>query len=130
MNNQHQKPRILIVDDIVVNLKLLRQILRDDYLISFASSGPKALEIIAMQQPDLILLDIMMPEMDGFEVCQRIKANPVTSEIPIIFITANEDVVDSLKDFDQTGIDYILKPVEAAIVLEKIQRFLGLSAKE
>ncbi len=124
MNSELKQPRILIVDDIVVNLKLLRQILRNDYQVSFAINGVKALEVMALQKPDLILLDIMMPEMDGFEVCQRVKSNPETTDIPIIFITANEEMVDAVKACKYGGVDYIIKPVNALGLLEKLRLYL------
>ncbi|MBF0181091.1 MAG: response regulator [Magnetococcales bacterium] len=122
---EENKPRILIVDDIVVNLKLLRQILRDDFLISFAPGGRKALEVVALQKPDLILLDIMMPDMDGIEVCRYLRENPETAAIPVIFVSANEEAMAEIADCAGERVDCIVKPVDAGVLLTKIRRFLG-----
>ncbi|MBF0296179.1 MAG: response regulator [Magnetococcales bacterium] len=123
---EENKPRILIVDDIVVNLKLLRQILRDDFLISFAPGGVRALEVVALQKPDLILLDIMMPDMDGISVCRHLRENPETAAIPVIFISANEEAMADIAACGGGGpVDCIVKPVNAGVLLTKIKQFLG-----
>ncbi len=117
-----KKPKILIVDDTAENINVLIRVFeRTDYQISFAPNGKKALELISMEMPDLILLDIMMPEMDGFEVCKTIKANPETREIPIIFITAKDDTEDIIKGFSMGAVDYIVKPFRAEEVCTRVQ---------
>jgi len=105
--------KILIVDDIPHNLNLLSQNLESQgYRVVAAPSGVVALQIVERTQPDLILLDIIMPEIDGFETCRKLKANPATAEIPVIFITAKDkDEIDSLVEgFLVGGVDYITKP--------------------
>ena len=89
------KPTMLVVDDTPDNLSLMRELLRKDYQVQLANGGERALKLAAMQpQPDLILLDIMMPLMDGYEVCRRLKADPATRDIPVVFLTAKADVED------------------------------------
>ena len=88
------KKKILLVDDEPNNLQLLRQILRSSYQLIFAHNGQSALAAVAAHHPDLILLDVMMPDLDGYEVCRRLKADPLTHDIPVIFVTAMGDVDD------------------------------------
>ena len=120
------KKKILIVDDEPNNLHVLRQILKEYYLLSFAPNGEKALEIVAKHEPDLILLDIMMPGMSGYEVCERLKANPATANIPVIFVTAMSEVEDEAKGFAVGAIDYIQKPISGPIVLCRVKTHLSL----
>lgn len=119
-------PRILIVDDEPVNLRVLRQILQEKYKLSFARSGNDALQLIQNEHPDLILLDIMMPEMTGLEVCQQLKETPSTSHIPIIFVTALQDSVDEAHGFEIGAVDYIVKPVVPSVVLARVKTHLSL----
>lgn len=119
------RSKILIVDDETANLKLMRQVLRGEYDLIFSKEGPAALEL-ALQQPDLILLDIMMPEMNGFEVCRRLKSEASTREIPIIFITAKGDLQDELEGFALGAVDYITKPISPPIVKARVQTHLLL----
>lgn len=106
-----KKASILIVDDNPQNLQLMGSMIYDkSYNVSISSSGENALESISQQSPDLILLDIQMPEMDGFEVCKLLKSNPKTKEIPIIFLTAVTDSEKILHSFELGGVDYITKP--------------------
>ena len=122
-----QNAKILLVDDEPNNLKVLRQIFKNDYRLSVATSGAKALELINSGTiPDLILLDIMMPEMDGYEVCRILKSNPETSHIPVIFITAMDQEKDEQKGFDMGAVDYITKPVSSAIALARVKTHLSL----
>lgn len=121
-----KKHKILIVDDEPNNLKILRQILRDHYQLIFALSGTKALESVTTHQPDMVLLDIMMPDMNGYEVCEKLKANPATQEIPVIFISAMNEEKDESRGFDVGAVDYIQKPVSAPIVLRRVQMHLSL----
>ncbi len=118
------KKKLLLVDDTVPNLKLLGNMLQDIYSLSFATSGAEALKILEKSRPDLILLDIMMPGMDGFEVCKRIKSNPVLAPIPILFITAKADKQSVIKSYELGGQGYILKPFEKEEVTERIAKVL------
>ena len=120
------RKKILIVDDEPNNLQVLRQILKDRYQLLFAPNGEKALEAAAKHRPDLVLLDIMMPDMTGYEVCERLKAEATTRDVPVIFVTAMGEVEDEAKGFDVGAVDYILKPVSAPIVLRRVQTHLSL----
>lgn len=118
--------KIMIVDDEPNNLRVLQQILKDHYQLIFANNGEKALEGIKNHQPDLVLLDIMMPYMDGYEVCEKLKINSLTKDIPVIFITAMGEVEDEARGFDVGAVDYIHKPVSAPTVLRRVQTHLSL----
>lgn len=107
---ESKKDVILVVDDQPNNLKVISSVLGDSYSLSFANNGPNALKILENLQPDLILLDVMMPGMDGYEVCQRIKSTEKTKELPVIFLTAKNDIEDILKAFRAGAVDYITKP--------------------
>jgi putative two-component system response regulator len=123
----NKKATILIVDDSPDSITLLSSLLRDLYQVKVSTSGVKALEIAdSGQPPDLILLDIMMPEMDGYEACGRLKANPKTADIPVIFLTAKTDTVDEAKGFELGAVDYITKPVSPPIVMARIATHLHL----
>lgn len=106
-----EKPLVLIVDDTESNIDLLVDVLGDDYELSVAMNGQEALDAVSDNLPDLILLDVMMPGMDGYEVCRRIKAERAWTKIPVIFITAMTDVRDETMGFEVGAIDYIMKPV-------------------
>ncbi|CAN4266285.1 RsbU Serine phosphatase RsbU, regulator of sigma subunit [Methylophilaceae bacterium] len=115
------KPSILVVDDTPANLTLMTGLLQDDYQVRAATSGEKALKIACSENPpDLILLDIMMPEMDGHEVCRRLKADEKTKDIPIIFLTAMSEAEDEEKGLKLGAVDYITKPVSPPIALARI----------
>ncbi|MDC0602017.1 response regulator [Aliiglaciecola sp.] len=118
--------RVLIVDDEPNNLQLLRQVLKDKYNISFASNGLEALEAAPRIKPDLILLDVMMPELDGYQTCIKLKADPRTENIPVIFVTAKSQVFDETKGFDVGAVDYITKPISGAIVQARVATHLAL----
>ncbi len=119
--------KILLVDDIPANLNVMVETLKNEgYNLSFATSGEIALSTVPKFQPDLILLDIMMPGIDGFETCQRLKENKDTSEIPIIFITAKADTEDIIKGFAFGGVDYITKPFKQEEVLARVRTHLTL----
>lgn len=118
---------ILVVDDSSDNLRLLSALLtRHGFEVRKATSGPRAIAAIHADAPDLILLDIKMPEMQGYEVCQRLKSDPTTCSIPIIFISALDDVVDKVKAFGMGGVDYITKPFEEAEVIARIENQLQI----
>lgn len=120
------QPRILIVDDEPANLKVMKQVLQDHYRLSFARSGQDALKLMENDGFDLVLLDIMMPGMTGFDVCERLKANPDTAAIPVIFVTALRDSIDEEKGFDIGGVDYIIKPIVPAIVRARVKTHLSM----
>jgi putative two-component system response regulator len=117
---------ILIVDDEPANIEILGGILRPSYKIFAARGGEQAINIARSRQPRLILLDIIMPDMDGYEVIRRLKKDPETSHIPVIFITAMEDVANETKGFEYEAVDYITKPVIPAIVLARVKTHLKL----
>ena len=117
--------RILIVDDTQRNIQVLGTILREGgYQLNVAQDGQQALDSVARAKPDLILLDIMMPVMDGFETCKRLKEDPETSEIPIIFLTAKVEAEDLVKGFDLGAVDYITKPFNAAELFVRVDSHL------
>jgi sigma-B regulation protein RsbU (phosphoserine phosphatase) len=118
--------KVLIVDDTEENIDLLLEILGEDFDISVAMDGEQALEIVEEDLPDLVLLDIMMPGMDGYEVCQRIKANEKTCDIPIIFLTAMVEVDDETKGLEMGAVDYITKPISPPIVLARVKTQLQI----
>ncbi len=121
-----KRKSILIVDDEPNNLHVLRQILKDDYQLTFAKSGEEALQRAEKQRPNLILLDIMMPDMDGYEVCRRLKTNPLLKKTPVIFISAMNEVEDEALGFEVGAVDYLTKPVSRAIVKARIKTHLSL----
>jgi putative two-component system response regulator len=129
MLDRSDQPLVLVVDDTPENLELMSELLLGSYRVKVASNGAKALRIAAgAPQPDLILLDIMMPEMDGYEVCQRLKADPATAQIPVIFLTAKTEQADEQHGFDLGAVDYITKPISPPIVLARVQAQLQLKA--
>ena len=122
-----RKAKILIVDDNPTNLQILMQVLEAaDYSVLAATGGARALQVAAQGVPDLVLLDVMMPEMDGYEVCRRLKQNPKTQAIPVIFITANDQTEGMLAGFDAGGVDYIAKPFRQEEVRARVQAQLEL----
>lgn len=122
-----EKPTILVVDDTPDNLTLMSGLLKDMYRVKVSNRGVKALEIAStVPQPDLILLDIMMPEMDGYEVCRQLKANPDTESIPVIFLTAKNETEDEAHGLQLGAADYLTKPVNPAILLARVKNHLQL----
>ncbi len=120
--NDVQKPMILIVDDTPKNLQVLVNILRkEDCKVAVAKSGEKALSLVNEHIPDLILLDIMMPDMDGFEVCRMLKESDETEEIPIIFLTAKTETEDIIKGFELGAVDYVTKPFNSLELLSRVR---------
>lgn len=121
------KQTILVIDDTPENLSVINALLREFYQVKVSTSGVDGLRIAQGQvQPDLILLDIMMPDIDGYEVCRQLKANPVTEKIPVIFLTAKIHMEDEQRGFDVGAVDYIVKPISPPIVLARIQTHLFL----
>lgn len=121
---------LLLVDDEPSNLHVLRHILQDDYRLLFARDGARALELAGTERPALILLDVMMPGMTGHEVCEQLKANPLTSTIPVIFVTALSNVEDEIRGFELGAVDYIAKPVSSPIVRARVRNHLSLVQAE
>lgn len=117
---------ILAVDDTPTNIDVVKAVLGDQYAIMAAINGPLALKILSKQVPDLILLDIMMPEMDGYEVCRQIKANERTRDVPVIFLTAKSDARDEAMGLSLGAVDYITKPISPAILKERVKNHLML----
>ncbi|MCE4555110.1 response regulator [Roseateles cellulosilyticus] len=121
---------ILVVDDTPANLTLLAQVLKPDYRVQLAVNGHKALEICRRQPPDLIVLDVMMPEMDGYEVCRLLKADPATRRVPVIFLTALTRTEDESAGFEAGGADFIHKPFNPTTVLARVRTHLQLKLAE
>lgn len=118
------RPTILVVDDTPQNLALMRDLLETDYTVKLAPSGARALKIAQAQPPDLILLDIMMPDIDGYEVCRQLKTHPVTAHIPVIFFTSKSQTQDEQLGFELGAADYITKPISPPIVLARVKAHL------
>jgi two-component system sensor histidine kinase/response regulator len=126
---QHQRKKILLVDDSPENIRVLLEVLKDDYQVVAAKDGHKALEIAAqLPHPDLILLDVLMPQMDGYEVCRRLKQQKLTRDIPVIFVTALAEDVSEERGFNAGAVDYITKPISPAIVRARVRTHLALKA--
>ena len=122
-----QENTILVVDDTPTNLQVLFDLLSEQgYRVAIAKNGETALQRLQSSQPNLILLDVMMPGIDGFETCQRLKANPATRDIPVIFMTALSDSVDKVKGLSVGAVDYITKPIQHEEVLARIRVHLQL----
>jgi len=129
MVEDSKKPKVLVVDDTPENIQVLMGTLKDEYAIVAATNGEKALKLSAVEpRPDIILLDIMMPGMDGFEVCERLKSVDETREIPVIFLSALDDTVNKVKGFVAGAVDYISKPFQPEEVLVRIKTHLTISS--
>ena len=124
------KPKLLLVDDEPVNLRVLKQLLGKDYTLYFAKSGDEALKLAEKQRPDLILMDVMMPEMTGFQACTHLKKTPGLKHIPVIFVTALNDATDEAEGFAVGGVDYITKPISPPVVLARVKTHLSLVQSE
>jgi sigma-B regulation protein RsbU (phosphoserine phosphatase) len=116
--------KILVVDDEPTNLRLMGQVLRNHYELAFATSGQRALGLVAADRPDLILLDIMMPEMDGYEVCRRLKSDAAARDIPVIFVTAMGETSDETRGLEVGAVDYLTKPISPPIVQARVKTHL------
>src|SRR5499427_1572496 len=124
---EQQKKVVLVVDDAPANIRVVNEILRSSYRVRVATSGEKALELVKVTPPpDLILLDVMMPGIDGYEVCTRLKANPETRDIPVIFLTGQTGTEDETKGFEVGAVDYIHKPFSEAVVKARVHTHLML----
>ena len=122
------KATILVVDDSADNLEVISGVLRDLYKVKVANNGEKALQIVRSSPPDLILLDVMMPELAGYEVCTRLKDNPATRDIPVLFLTALTTAEDERKGLELGAEDYIAKPVNPAILRARVKTHLRIKS--
>ena len=127
---EDHRPRLLLVDDEPTNLQVLRHVLQEDYRLLFATDGARALQIAQQQKPQLILLDVMMPGMDGYAVCAALKADRETAGIPVIFVTALTDAAEETRGFDAGAVDYITKPISAPVVRARVRTHLSLVRTE
>jgi putative two-component system response regulator len=121
MNAPTEKSRVLIVDDEPGNIKILSTVLAGDYALSVATNGKQAIEVAKVQSPDIVLLDMIMPEMDGIEVCEALKADEQTRDIPVIFVTSMSDTVNEERGLDAGACDYITKPISPPIVKARVK---------
>jgi putative two-component system response regulator len=129
MSTQFDKLTILVVDDMPDNLALMNSLLKDEYKVKIANSGKTAIQIANSETPpDLILLDIMMPEMDGYEVCRQLKSNPKTIDIPIIFLTALSEFENEKRGLELGAVDYVTKPISPYIFMARIKNHLALKS--
>lgn len=120
---------VLVVDDTASNLSLMTDLLETDYRVKVATTGARALKIAqADDQPDLILLDVMMPELDGYDVCRQLKADPATRDIPVIFMTARNEIRDEQAGLEMGAVDYFTKPISPPIMLMRVKNHLALKA--
>jgi PleD family two-component response regulator len=126
MSERTGKSLVLVVDDASSNIRMLHNLLRDRHRVIFATTGDEALEQSASFLPDLILLDIVMPEMDGYEVCRRLKMNVITADIPVIFITGCSDAEDVVQGFTLGAADYVTKPFCTGELLARVETHLQL----
>lgn len=127
MNPVNQKQNVLVVDDSPANIQAVHSILKDVYKVRVATDGARALELVkTVPPPDLILLDVVMPGMDGYEVCTHLKTDPETRDIPVIFLTGQTETEDETRGFDVGAVDYIHKPFSPAVVKARVQTHLML----
>ena len=126
LDSSHGKPKLLVVDDQPINIQVMHQVFGADYQVFMATKGEQALAICQSNPPDLVLLDVVMPGMDGFEVCTRLKANPLTNNIPVIFVTAHSDAAQETHGLSVGAVDFISKPVNPAVVRARIKTHLTL----
>ena len=127
MNEQEKKPVVLAVDDTPENLDVVKGLLTPKFIVKAAVNGMMALKIVEKQPPDLILLDIRMPQMDGFEVCRKLKANTVSADIPVIFLTGESNAESEVDALAAGAVGYITKPINPDTLLAKIDDCLNLN---
>ncbi|MEG3641568.1 response regulator [Magnetococcus sp. PR-3] len=121
MNQLNEKQAILVVDDSPANIEIIKSTLIPEFTVLATLNGESAVKIAESKQPDLILLDIMMPDMDGYEVCRRLKASDQTSRIPVIFTSAKNAIMDEAKGMMLGAVDYLIKPLEPKILKVRVQ---------
>jgi putative two-component system response regulator len=124
--NTETRQSICIIDDDKVQSTLLGMMLSGDYDVTYAASGTDGLALVRSKKPDLVLLDVMMPDIDGLDVCEQLKADPNTQDIPIVFLTGLENASDQEKGFELGADDYISKPVSAGLVKARVARILNV----
>lgn len=126
LDSSHGKPKLLVVDDQAINIQVMHQVFGGDYQVFMATSGAQALALCKTNPPDLVLLDIVMPGMDGFEVCTQLKADEATDHIPVIFVTAHTDPAQETHGLSLGAVDFIAKPVNPAVVRARVKTHLTL----
>lgn len=126
LENSHGKPKLLVVDDQPINIQVMHQVFAGDYQVFMATNGAQALALCQTNPPDLVLLDVVMPLMDGFEVCSQLKANEATRNIPVIFVTAHTDAAQETHGLNLGAVDFIAKPVNPAVVRARVKTQLTL----
>jgi putative two-component system response regulator len=126
MEKTKNNPKILVVDDASENLMIMESILSKDYSLKLFNDSSDALDYAFANPPDLILLDVMMPKIDGFEMCRRIKANPELADVPVIFITSRTDIEDEERGFSVGASDFIHKPISAPIVTARVKTHIKI----
>ena len=124
MTDVDKKPRILIVDDVPINIKSLASVLDRDYEIAVASSGQKALKSISKKHPDIILLDIVMLEIDGFEVCKFLKSNETTRDIPVIFVSGKNEQEEKIMGEALGAVGFLTKPIDTSVLIPLLRTHL------
>ena len=126
-NGEQEKKVVHVVGDAPANIRVVNEILRNSYRVRVATNGAKALELANESPgPDVILLDVVMPGMNGYEVCESLKANPATRDIPVIFLTGQTETEDETRGFEAGAVDYIHKPFSPAVVAARVQTHLAL----
>nr|WP_295770937.1 diguanylate cyclase [Rhodoferax sp.] len=126
LDSSHGKPKLLVVDDQPINIQVMHQVFGADYQVFMATNGSQALAICQANPPDLVLLDVVMPGMDGFEVCIQLKAHDATRNIPVIFVTAHSDAAQETHGLSVGAVDFISKPVNPAVVRARVKTHLTL----
>jgi CheY-like chemotaxis protein len=120
------KPKILVVDDQPINIRVFHGLFKSQFDVVMAMNGEQALSQAEQHRPDLIVLDVMMPDMDGYEVCRRLKAHPNTSGIPVVFVTAHNDPANEMQGIALGAIDFISKPINAVLVEARVTTYITL----
>ena len=120
------RPKIVVIDDMAVNVRILHAVLGRDFEVRCAAGGAEGLELVRRELPDLVVLDVMMPDMDGYEVCRRLKADEVTAPIPVIFVTALDEAEEEAKGLEAGAVDYVTKPIAPAVVLARVKTHVEL----
>jgi CheY-like chemotaxis protein len=118
------KPKILVVDDQPINIRVIHGLFKSQFDVVMAMNGEQALSQAEQHRPDLIILDVMMPDMDGYEVCRRLKASSNTSAIPVVFVTAHNDAADEIQGIALGAIDFISKPINAVLVEARVKTYI------
>jgi diguanylate cyclase (GGDEF)-like protein len=126
LDSSHGQPKLLVVDDHPINIQMMNQVFAGDYQMFMATSGAQALALCQANPPDLVLLDVVMPEMDGFELCTQLKANDLTRNIPVIFVTAHTDAAQETHGLSLGAVDFISKPINPAVVRARVKTHLTL----